>query len=97
MEEDVRDDKKSGRGEAIARETPPSLPEGLGLAENFLATGRDAGFDMTSQEGVAAWSSEIKRRIMTGQTLEMSLPRTENPQKPSSPSSETQSRGRKPH
>jgi hypothetical protein len=97
MEEDVRDDKKSGRGEAIARETPPSLPEGLGLAESFLATGRDAGFDMTSQEGVAAWSSEIKRRIMTGKTLESSVPPAEHSQKPSPPSSETQPRGRRPH
>ncbi|MNX76851.1 hypothetical protein D3C86_1083690 [compost metagenome] len=97
MQENERDVKKAGRDEAFASQKPPTLLEGLGLAESFLSTGRDAGFDMTSEEGVAAWSSEIKRRIMTGQTLEMSLPRTENPQKPSCPSSETQSRGRKPH
>lgn len=86
MKEDLRDDKPSGRDDAIAPKGPPSLPEGLGLAESFLATGRDAGFDMTSQEGVAAWSSEIKRRIMTGKGLEKAVPRAENAEKPSRPS-----------
>lgn len=79
MKEDLRDGKQpiSDKSGTPLRQTP--LPEVLGLAESFLATGRDAGFDMTSQEGVAAWSSEIKRRIMQGDALEKTLPRAESP------------------
>ncbi|MNX98479.1 hypothetical protein D3C86_1308930 [compost metagenome] len=70
---------KAGRDKAFATGKPSVLQEGLGLAESFLSTGRNAGFDMTSEEGVAAWSSEVKRRIMSGSGLEKTLPRTENP------------------
>lgn len=72
MREDSRD--VTGRAEPRAREPQSTLPEGIGLSERFMAMGQAAGFDMTRPEGVAAWSSEYKRRVMTGQPLEITLP-----------------------
>ncbi len=60
---DTPQGRDSKRGETKAREAAKSLPESLGLAESFLTMGREAGFDMTNQEDVAAWSIEFKRRI----------------------------------
>ena len=97
MKEDVRDGKQPARDEESAPFRPTRLPDGLGLAESFLVTGRDAGFDMTSQEGVAAWSSEIKRRIMQGNPLEKSLPRAESSETPPVQPSESPSRKRPAH
>ena len=101
MKEDLRDVKPKGREEAIAPHRPTNLPADLGLAESFLATGRAAGFDMTSQEGVAAWSSEIKRRIMQGNALETSLPQAKPPENapvnPRTQPTDSSFRGRPPH
>jgi|GEM_PF-2766650 len=96
MKEDLRDAKPMGRNEANAPKRPTTLPDDVGLAERFLATGRDAGFDMTSQEGVAAWSSEIKQRIMRGDALETSVPRADSPESPAAQRPDYPPKDRKP-
>jgi hypothetical protein len=71
--------RDSKREAPKAREAAKSLPESLGLAESFLTMGREAGFDMTSHEDVAAWSIEFKRRIKAQPLPEEAPPTRQSP------------------
>ena len=77
MQQDARDAMESERGDTDARSQKPGFLESLGLSERFVEMGKAAGFDMYSLAGVAAWSAEYKRRIMSGQPLEAAVPKAD--------------------
>lgn len=73
MLEDDHDAGGAERGTSDARN-----PLTRGLSERFVEMGRAAGFDMFSLAGVAAWSIEYKRRVMAGESLEVTLPQADH-------------------
>ena len=94
MQDEAFDVRGLESGEESAHYKKPSFHESLGLSERFLEMGTAAGFDMSSLAGVANWFCEYKRRIMEGQTLEVTLPQAEQGQATRGMTRSSQSPGR---
>ena len=87
MHDDSRDVYEPWQVEQRLPEMPKSLPERMGLSPRFLALGEEAGYDMHSLAGIAAWSIEFKRRVMASEPVETTVPKAGTP--PNSPTAPT--------
>jgi len=94
MHDASRDVNGPGQVEKRLQRLPANLPDGIGLSPHFLAMGQEAGFDMSSPEGVAAWSSEFKRRVTAGESLDFTIPKSAPSRRRSDPASGRNGRDR---
>lgn len=81
MQDVNRDHQLRAGSETGALDGRSTLRAGGDLSPSFLDMGRQAGLELSTLEALAAWSSELKRRVMAGEPLDHAVSKA-SPRRP---------------